>query len=483
MSKDPVTEALDQSVNALEGALGEAGTLALEYGAELALVAAVAALYGGIYLATQRSAVAAGVYTFLIVVVLVGIGRRMEEYAPRLRLVRRALDTARIRRSWDHAIKHCGFKHTMAISNVERVSAGYRARVRVGRGIAFKDVEMRKEQIAASMAIRELRIRRDPHNAATGNVTFVRNDVLEDVGGTTWPGGSGGSPPRRRPSPRFHRPTDEPPRSYYAKPKKPSPNGGSGGGSTSLWDPIPIGTGEHGETVTLNLVERSALIGGIPGSGKSAAMSMMITRAALDPNVRIYLIDGKEVELHTWESSAEEAAYTIEEAIALLNIVQRRLTDRLKELRRENLRKVQRDRDMPLYAVFIDELALFTANPDAKLAKEFTSILTDILARGRAAGIIICAATQKPEGTVVPTSLRDLFAYRLALRCSTPEASDTILGRGWANQGFNAQTVPPGSPGVGFLLAEDGLPQKIRTYYLTDDEIRGYAEQAQQGRR
>lgn len=482
MSKDPLTEALDQSANAVEDVIGELGTIVVEYGVELVLGAALVALYGGIYFATSRSFVIAGVYTFIFCIVFLGIGRKMEEFNPRFRFLRRVLDTSRVRRGWYRAVKHCGFKHPIPVNGVERVSAGYRARVRVGRGISFKDLEMRKEPLAASMAIRELRIRKDPHNASTGTVTFVSNDVLEDIGGTSWPGAHEAPPRRRGPRPNFHRPTDEPPRSYYVRPKKPSPNGGGGSQGSSLWDPIPIGTGEHGESVTLSLVERSALIGGIPGSGKSAAMSMMLARAALDPNVHIYLIDGKEVELHTWEGSAEEAAYTIEEAIALLKIVQRRLTERLKELRRENLRKVQRDRGMALYAVFIDELALFTANPDSKLSKEFTNLLTDVLARGRAAGIIVCAATQKPEGTVVSTNLRDLFAYRLALRCSTPEASDTILGRGYANQGFNAQTIPPGSPGVGFLLAEDGVPQKIRTYYLTDDEIRQYADQAYQGR-
>lgn len=483
MAKDPLTEALDQSANAVEDVLGELGSIFLEYGVELVLFAAAAVVYGGIFLATGHDFVIAGVYTFIVVLVLLGIGRRMEEINPRMRLLRRTLDTARVRRNWQRAVKHCGFKHAIPVTRVERVSAGYRARVKVGRGIAFKDLEMRKEPLAASMSLRELRIRRDSHNAATGTVTFVSNDVLEDIGGTSWPGAQDLPQRKRGPRPTFHRPSDEPPRSYWAKPKPPTPQGGGGGEGSSLWDPIPIGTGEHGESVSLSLVERSSLIGGIPGSGKSAAMSMMLARAALDPNVVIYLVDGKEVELHVWESSAAEAAYTIEEAIALLKIVQRRLTDRLKELRRANMRKVQRDGGMSLYAVFIDELALFTANPDAKLAKEFTTLLTDILARGRAAGVIICAATQKPEGTVVPTSLRDLFAYRLALRCSTPEASDTILGRGWANQGFNAQTVPPGSPGVGFLLAEDGIPQKIRTYYLTDDEIRDYADHAYQGRR
>lgn len=108
--------------------------------------------------------------------------------------------------------------------------------------------------------------------------------------------------------------------------------------------------------------------------------------------------------------------------------------------------------------------------------------LQDIVSRGRAAGVIVVAATQKPEGSVVSTNLRDLFAYRWALSCGTPEASDTILGRGWASRGFDGATIAPGEPGVGYLRAEDGLPVRLRGYYLNDDDIRSLAARAKEGR-
>jgi S-DNA-T family DNA segregation ATPase FtsK/SpoIIIE len=79
---------------------------------------------------------------------------------------------------------------------------------------------------------------------------------------------------------------------------------------------------------------------------------------------------------------------------------------------------------------------------------------------------------------VVPSALRDLFGFRLALRCTTPQASDTILGQGWASQGHNAATIAPGERGVGYLLAEDGLPVRLRTFYLSDREIAGLAARA-----
>ena len=114
---------------------------------------------------------------------------------------------------------------------------------------------------------------------------------------------------------------------------------------------------------------------------------------------------------------------------------------------------------------------------------ELTETLRDLISRGRAAGIIVIAATQKPSSEIIPTFVRDLFSFRMALRCTTPEASDTVLGQGWASQGYSASTLDPTARGVGFLLAEGAVPVKIRTHYLADDDIASLAKRAEAGRR
>jgi S-DNA-T family DNA segregation ATPase FtsK/SpoIIIE len=76
----------------------------------------------------------------------------------------------------------------------------------------------------------------------------------------------------------------------------------------------------------------------------------------------------------------------------------------------------------------------------------------------------------------VPTYVRDLFSFRMALRCTTPEASDTILGQGWAKEGYSASTLDPTQRGVGWLLAEGSVPVKIRSHHLDDDAIADLAE-------
>jgi len=85
---------------------------------------------------------------------------------------------------------------------------------------------------------------------------------------------------------------------------------------------------------------------------------------------------------------------------------------------------------------------------------------------------VLGAATQRPSADIIPTSLRDLFGYRLAFRCTTEASSDVILGHGWANQGYCATDIDPAARGVGWLLAEGGIPRRLKTAYLSDDNIR-----------
>jgi S-DNA-T family DNA segregation ATPase FtsK/SpoIIIE len=151
---------------------------------------------------------------------------------------------------------------------------------------------------------------------------------------------------------------------------------------------------------------------------------------------------------------------------------------RYRELLARGLRKVGRDDGLPLHLVVCDELAFYLSLPDKRDRQEFTELLRDLVARGRAAGVIVCAATQKPGSDVVPTALRDLFGFRLALRCNTPQASDTILGQGWASAGADASTIPGGQRGVGYLLTEGERPIRTKGFYLADDDVRAIAEHA-----
>src|SRR5262249_41556132 len=116
-----------------------------------------------------------------------------------------------------------------------------------------------------------------------------------------------------------------------------------------------------------------------------------------------------------------------------------------------------------------DEIAYFSATVgDRKTQEGFSALLRDLVARGRAVGVIVAAATQRPSSDIIPTSLRDLFAWRFAGRCTTDVSSDIVLGHGWKDRGWSSNTISPTNPGAGLLIAEGGVPQLVKTAWLSD---------------
>jgi len=252
------------------------------------------------------------------------------------------------------------------------------------------------------------------------------------------------------------------------------------GPSLSMFDPIYVGIDEFGLPVNLNLGYRNILKAGEPGSGKSGLLNTIAAYASLCENTRMVLLDGKLVELGMWEHLADEfVGPDIDHAIRTLRRLQKVMDNRYAWLRAHGRRKITRDDKLSVIAVLIDEIAYYSATAGTKAQQdEFSMLLRDVVARGRAAGIIVAAATQRPSFDIIPTSLRDLFAFRCAFRCTTIGSSAVILGQGWAEQGYDATTISPQNPGAAFLLAEGGVPRRIKVTYFSDSDIDSVADYA-----
>ena len=170
--------------------------------------------------------------------------------------------------------------------------------------------------------------------------------------------------------------------------------------------------------MAIELVERNILLGGEPGAGKSAALSVLLAAAALDPNARLWLFDGKLVELAAWAPVAQRVAGPDgEQALELLRELRAEMDERYRELLARGLRKIRREDGLPLHLVVCDELAFYLTLPDKDQRKEFAELLRDLVARGRAAGVIVCAATQKP-GTDIGAGLRCATCSASGWRCA-----------------------------------------------------------------
>ena len=350
-----------------------------------------------------------------------------------------------VRRWFARALQLCGVWGPTGTAPVLRQvrpsAAGIRVRVEVPMGTHSGQLLGAAPALAAALGVREVRVTRDLADASMAFVTVVRRDPLALGPPLAWP---------------------------WVRAAR-----------TSAWQPVPAGIDEEGRVVTISLPEHNLLLGGEPGAGKSAALSLLVATAALDPSCSLTLLDGKQVELAPWRRAAVRfVGPGMAEANEVLGELRTEMDRRYALLLAAGRRKVGIGDGLGLHVVAVDELAYFLRAGTKEQRTGFAEAFRDLVSRGRAAGIVVLAATQRPSHEIVPTSIRDLFSFRLALRCTTPESSDTVLGQGWAAQGYSAATVDPANRGVGFLLHEGGVPVKLRSFYLGDDDVVALARRA-----
>jgi hypothetical protein len=404
---------------------------------ELGVAAALAA---GLLAADRESLLWPSVGASVVLVAGVVVSR------PLRGMVQRVLHGQSVRRAWSRAIRVAAIQAYVGrvpwVARVRPVPAGDVLDVHVPVGGTVEGLRDAAEVLAVALRLRDVTVARDPGNAARARVGLVRRDPLARDA-PPWPG---------RDAERL-----------------------------SLWDPVPVGVDENGEQVHISLPERNVLLGGEPGAGKSVAMSMLLAAAALDPRVRLHLFDAKLVELASWAGCADHSVgVSTRHANEVLRELQVEMDHRYLALLANRARKVTPNAGLPLHVLVVDELAHYLLAPDRKDRTEFTELLRDLVARGRAAGLIVVAATQKPAHDVIPTALRDLFGFRWALRCNTPQASDTVLGAGWASLGYSAADIDAAQRGVGYLLHEGGWPVRLRSHHLDDAALVMVAERAEQ---
>ena len=253
----------------------------------------------------------------------------------------------------------------------------------------------------------------------------------------------------------------------------------------SMFNPVHLGVDELGEQVHVNLAERNLLIGGEPGGGKSSALNLITAHGALSADCRLVLVDGNQVQLGPWRHSADMfIGPSLKDAIDAFTEFQQIMNRRYTRLLATGRRKIERGDGEDVYLVVIDEYAYYSATVGGKKDRDdFAALARDLIARGRAAGVILVLATQRPSHQIIDPSMRDLFSYRMAFRCTTDSSSDVVLGQGWAGQGYSAATIDPLARGVAWLLSETGVPRRIKTAFLTDAHIHHLAAYAAQLRR
>ncbi|MGH3492075.1 MAG: cell division protein FtsK, partial [Sciscionella sp.] len=154
-----------------------------------------------------------------------------------------------------------------------------------------------------------------------------------------------------------------------------------------------------------------------------------------------------------------------------------------------------RDLDMPITAVIIDEVQVYLEDTTkveiggkkTTMGAYVADLLTYLAKKGPAAGIIVILATQRPDSTTIPSRLRAVLGSRFALRVMDWRDSNIILGEQMNTRGYDSSRLLASHKGVGVLrpdgetdTATDVLAMTVRTYYMPNTDWKAICERGRE---
>ncbi|MFC0105593.1 cell division protein FtsK [Kibdelosporangium aridum] len=269
------------------------------------------------------------------------------------------------------------------------------------------------------------------------------------------------------------------------------------------WQPVPFGRDARNRRIDLPLVWTSLLVGAIPRQGKTFATRLAAAGLILDPYTRLYMFDGKGGK--DWDSAEQVAhRFVCGDELEHVESVRDYLVELAAEVQSRYARMATLDdeicpeskitpgisRDvnlrMPITAVVIDEVQVFLENATRQdvggkkttVGAYIADLLTYLVRKGPAAGIVVILATQRPDSNTIPSRLRAVLGSRFALRVMDWRDSNIVLGEQMNTRGYDASTLLPSHKGVGILRPDgemagaDMLATTVRTFYMPNQEWR-----------
>lgn len=219
----------------------------------------------------------------------------------------------------------------------------------------------------------------------------------------------------------------------------------------------------------------------------SVSQQNIIISCLLRPKNWVILgIDLKRVELTRFKQFGVKVATDLETAVEFLRFAQAVMMKRYERMEESGVNDFE-DLPEPLQAlmVMIDEagelLSPSGANTDAAkeeddLKGEVTMILGSIARLGRASGVHLVIATQRPDAKLIPGETRDNLAVRVGCGRLKPNASgmmfDSNIGQrvhASPKGGMYVQIHGNGNMGQGFFAPNDWLEKYYEENNLYDD--------------
>ena len=251
---------------------------------------------------------------------------------------------------------------------------------------------------------------------------------------------------------------------------------------------LAIGRDAEGTPVVADLAKMPhLLIAGTTGSGKSVMINSIITTLlmrALPEDVRLIMVDPKRVELAGYNGLPHLYVPVVTEpkqATSALQWAVSEMERRLKVFERLNVRKISTYNEkqaagefehydnppqkMPYLVIIIDELSdlMMVAGKDVEAS------IVRIAQLGRAAGIHLIVATQRPSSNVVTGLIKANITNRIAFNVATGIDSRVIIDQ------MGAEKLT----GLGDMLfskVDWGKPRRIQGCFVSDDEINEIVE-------
>tara|TARA_B100000676_G_C18014219_1_gene808559 strand:- start:559 stop:1650 length:1092 start_codon:yes stop_codon:yes gene_type:complete len=243
--------------------------------------------------------------------------------------------------------------------------------------------------------------------------------------------------------------------------------------------PVALGLASAGEPITIDLLKMPhLLIAGATGSGKSVCINTIISSLISHQppeKVRMLLVDPKRVELTPYNGIPHLVTPVVVDAdrvVKLLRGAIQEMLRRYKLLERAGVRNIQsynnsakREEDIPYFVICIDELAdlMMTASFEVEQS------ICRLAQLGRATGIHLIVATQRPSVDVVTGLIKANFPSRISFAVASQVDSRTILDTVGAERLL-------GRGDMLFLSADSPKARRIQGVFISEQESESLSE-------
>jgi S-DNA-T family DNA segregation ATPase FtsK/SpoIIIE len=216
------------------------------------------------------------------------------------------------------------------------------------------------------------------------------------------------------------------------------------GGETipdSMVFPMLLGESDEGCKLWIDMNDNPhLLIAGSTGSGKSTILHALIANGLMlhamkVRNIWIYLSDPKRIEFQEYNKPELQGviphiASSYTDTLTQLEGLAELMEDRYVMMSQLGMRSVAEDpQKFPLVMCIIDEVAdLMIQDRGRKLE----TLLVKLAQKGRASGLFMVLATQRPSVDVITGLIKANFPGRIACKTSSRKDSEVILDRGGA---------------------------------------------------